>query len=80
MLWGGWGERKRKREERWEGGRERRDSCLYPLPVVPHALSMFFFFFGYCYVYRDTQRELLLRRESPRSRIIMRFWETAPVS
>ena len=35
--------RKEKRAlgARWEGEREKRDSCLFPLPIVPGALSIF---------------------------------------
>ena len=45
-------------------GREKkrtREPRLFPLPIVPRALSIFF---DYCYFYRDTQREPLRRRES----------------
>ena len=51
VLWGGWAERKRR----------AREPRLFPLPIVPRALSIFF---DYCYFYRDTQREPLRRRES----------------
>ena len=47
---GGWGERKRQ----YAGH-------LIPLPIIPlHA----FYFSDYCYFFRNTQRELLQRREA----------------
>ena len=51
--------KKRVRGARWEGERERMGSSLFPLPIVPRALS----FFRLLLFYRDTQRELLRRRE-----------------
>ena len=35
--------RKKKRAggARWEGGREKRGSRRFPLPIVPHVLSIF---------------------------------------
>ena len=33
--------KKRARGERWKGGREKRGFRLFPLPIVPRALSMF---------------------------------------
>ena len=33
--------KKRTRGERWEGGREKRVFRLFPLPIVPRALSIF---------------------------------------
>ena len=50
VLWGGWGERKRERKGHDGKGKERREtsgSRLFPLPVVPYALSIVFF--DYCY-------------------------------
>ena len=50
LLWGGWGERKRERKGHDGKGKERREtsgSRLFPLPVVPRALSIVFF--DYCY-------------------------------
>ena len=47
-------------------GREKREErLLFPLPIVPRALSFLFlfFFFDYCYFFRDTQLEPLRRRE-----------------
>ena len=44
VLWGGWGERKRERKGHDGKGKERREtsgSRLFPLPVVPRALSIF---------------------------------------
>ena len=44
MLWKGWGERKRERtgnDGRWEGEKEKRGFRLFPLPIVPRALSIF---------------------------------------
>ena len=44
MLWGGWGERKRECAGHDEKGKEKREasgSCLFPLPIVPGALSIF---------------------------------------
>ena len=63
VLWGGWGERKRERAGHDGKGEERtEDFHLFPLPIAPRALSIFFF--DYCYFYRDTQREPLRRREA----------------
>ena len=62
VLWGGWGERKRERAGHDGKGEERtEDFRLFPLPIAPRALSIFFF--DYCYFCRDTQREPLSRRE-----------------
>ena len=62
VLWGGWEERKRARGARWEGGRENRGFSPFPSSHrLPRAFH--FFFFDYCYFYRDTQREPLSRRE-----------------
>ena len=50
VLWGGWGERKRERKGHDGKGKERREtsgSRLFPLPVVPCALSIVFF--DYCF-------------------------------
>ena len=33
--------KKRARGARWEGGREKRGSRRFPLPIVPRALSIF---------------------------------------
>ena len=60
VLWGGWGERKRERavcDGKGEEGTEAFPSSHHP----PRAFR--FFFFDYCYFYRDTQREPLWRRE-----------------
>ena len=46
---------------RMGGGREKRGSRLFPLPIVPRALSIFF---DYCYFYWYTQREPMRRRVS----------------
>ena len=44
VLWGGWGERKRERAGHDGKGEERtEDFRLFPLPIAPRALSMFFF-------------------------------------
>ena len=53
MLWKGCGERKRQLAgARWEGGR-----------ASSHRPPRAFYFFDYCYFYRDTQREHLRGRE-----------------
>ena len=65
VLWGGWGERKRERKGHDGKGKERREtsgSRLFPLPVVPRALSIVFF--RLLLFYMDSQRELLWRRET----------------
>ena len=41
------------------GEREKESSCLFLLPIVPRALTIF----DYCYFYKDTQREPMRRRE-----------------
>ena len=44
MLWGGWGERKIERAGHDGKGEERtEDFRLFPLPIAPRALSIFFF-------------------------------------
>ena len=64
VLWGGWAERKRERAGCNGKGEERTEAFrLFPLPIAPRALSIFFFF-DYCYFYRDTQWEPLWRREA----------------
>ena len=60
MLWRGWGERKRERAEHDGKGKERGRVPAFSLFPSSHAR---FLFFDYCYFYRDTQRELLRRRE-----------------
>ena len=51
--------KKRGRGARWEGGREKRSSRLFPLPIVRCALSIFLLLL----FYRDIQREPLRRRK-----------------
>ena len=51
VLWGGGGRWREKKRKRARGER------LFPLPIVPRALSIFF---DYCYFYRDTQRYVSL--------------------
>ena len=44
VLWGGWGERKIERAGHDGKGEERtEDFRLFPLPIAPRALSIFFF-------------------------------------
>ena len=60
VLWRGWGERKRERAGHDGKGKERGRVPAFSLFPSSHAR---FLFFDYCYFYRDTQRELLRRRE-----------------
>ena len=53
--------KERARGTMGRGKREERLPRLFPLPIVPRALSIFF---DYCYFYRDTQGEPLGRRGS----------------
>ena len=65
VLWGGWVERKRERKGHDGKRKERREtsgSRLFPLPVVPRALSIVFF--RLLLFYMDSQREFLWRRET----------------
>ena len=66
--------REKEKESAWRTmGREKRGSRLFPLPIVPCALSIYYYYYyyyyyhyyyyNYCYLYRDTQREPLQRRE-----------------
>ena len=42
MLWGGWGEKKESaRGKMGRGKKEERPPRLFPLPIVPRALSIF---------------------------------------
>ena len=57
------GEREKDSARGTMGRRKREESSrLFPLSIVPSALS-FFFFFRLLLFYRDTQREPLRRRE-----------------
>ena len=55
--------KKRAHGERWPMGRGKREERLSPFPSS-HRSPRAFYFFDYCYFYRDTQREPLRRRES----------------
>ena len=58
----GWGEKKTKRAWDDEKGKERKRG-LFPLPIVPRALAIFFY---YCYIsYWDTKWQPLGKRASP---------------
>jgi len=61
--------KKRARGARWKGGREKRGR-LFPLPIVPHALSSSSIIA--IFISRDTQREPLRRREL--CIVIFRWW------
>ena len=65
MLWGGWGERKKESAGHNGKGKERREAPFPSSHRLPRAffLISFFFFFDYCYFFRDTQLEPLRRRE-----------------
>ena len=54
--------KKRARGARWEGEREKRGFRLPPFPPS-HRPRRAFYFFDYCYFYRDTQREPLRIQE-----------------
>ena len=60
----GWGEKKTKRAWDDEKGKERKRG-LFPLPIVPRALAIFFFFDYYYISYWDTKWQPLRRRASP---------------
>ena len=51
VLWGGWGERKRKRAGHDGKGKQRREAPAFSL--FP-SFAARFLFFNYCYFYRDT--------------------------
>ena len=58
------GEREKDSARGTMGRRKREESSrLFPLSIVPSALSFSFFFFRLLLFYRDTQREPLRRRE-----------------
>ena len=54
--------KKRARGSRWEGERENRG--FSPFLSSHRPPRAFYFFFDYCYFYKDTQREPLWRREA----------------
>ena len=63
VLWRGWGERTEE-SARGTMGRRKREQRIFAFSFFPSPPARFlFFFFDYCYFYRDTQREPLWRRE-----------------